>query len=113
MPKWIRPARVTSSIRALSQWRTEAKSQAAMHLWPLLALVEVQGGKQGAFNFTEAHDVNRELFGPDRLTTLLERQAGEQHGEELLRSLVRAILDHQQGDLRDDATMLMLRWDGA
>ncbi|HVT67591.1 MAG TPA: PP2C family protein-serine/threonine phosphatase [Trebonia sp.] len=62
---------------------------------------------------TEAHDVNRELFGPDRLTTLLERQAGEQHGEELLRSLVRAILDHQQGDLRDDATMLMLRWDGA
>lgn len=57
MPKWIRPARVTSSIRALSQWRTEAKSQAAMHLWPLLALIEVQGGRQGAFNFTEAHDV--------------------------------------------------------
>jgi hypothetical protein len=62
---------------------------------------------------TEAHTVNRELFGVDRLTAhLAEEAAGGQQAEELLRSLVRAILDHQDGDLRDDATMLMLRWDG-
>jgi hypothetical protein len=63
---------------------------------------------------TEAHNVNHELFGLDRLTLLLAREAAaEQEVEELLRRMVRAILDHQDGDLRDDATMLMLRWDGA
>ena len=63
---------------------------------------------------TEAHTANHELFGLDRLTDLLVREAaGEQQTEELLRRMVRAILDHQHGDLRDDATMLMLRWDGA
>jgi len=62
---------------------------------------------------TEAHDANRELFGLDRLTELLAREAaGEQEVEELLRRMVRNILDHQEGDLRDDATLLMLRWDG-
>jgi Stage II sporulation protein E (SpoIIE) len=62
---------------------------------------------------TEAHDANRELFGVDRLSELLSREAaGEQEAEELLRRMVRALLDHQSGDLRDDATLLMLRWDG-
>lgn len=56
MPNWIRPARVTLTIRALSQWRSEAKSQAAMHLWPLLALVEAQGAGQTAANFTESSE---------------------------------------------------------
>ena len=62
---------------------------------------------------TEAHDINRELFGLGRLTALMAEQAGDQQAEELLRSLVRAIVKHQDGDLRDDATMMMLRWDGA
>jgi serine phosphatase RsbU (regulator of sigma subunit) len=62
---------------------------------------------------TEAHDENRELFGLDRLTELLTREAaGEREAEELLRRMVRTLLDHQSGDLRDDATLLMLRWDG-
>jgi hypothetical protein len=62
---------------------------------------------------TEAHDANSELFGLDRLTNLLAREAsGERQAEELLRRMVREILNHQHGDLRDDATMLMLRWDG-
>jgi hypothetical protein len=63
---------------------------------------------------TEAHDADSELFGLDRLTALLAREAaGERQAEELLRRMVREILAHQHGDLRDDATMLMLRWDGA
>jgi hypothetical protein len=62
---------------------------------------------------TEAHDVDRELFGLRRLTELLAREAaGERQAEELLRRMVRTLLDHQSGDLRDDATLLMLRWDG-
>jgi serine phosphatase RsbU (regulator of sigma subunit) len=62
---------------------------------------------------TEAHTVNRELFGLSRLSGLLAREAAsEQQVEELLRRMVRAVLDHQHGGLRDDATMLLLRWDG-
>jgi len=40
MAKWIQAPRVRAAIEALAQWRGRAKSQAAMHLWPLLALLE-------------------------------------------------------------------------
>jgi serine phosphatase RsbU (regulator of sigma subunit) len=62
---------------------------------------------------TEAHTPDRELFGLDRLSALLVQEAaGEQEAEELLRQMVRGVLTHQGADLRDDATMLLLRWDG-
>ncbi len=62
---------------------------------------------------TEAHNPDRELFGLDRLSALLVKEAaGEQEAEELLRRMVRGVLEHQGADLRDDATMLLLRWDG-
>jgi hypothetical protein len=31
---------------------------------------------------------------------------------EVLRRLIRAVLDHQHGVLQDDATILLLEWDG-
>jgi hypothetical protein len=62
---------------------------------------------------TEAHAPGGEPFGLSRLADLLEREsAGSHQPEELLRRLVRAVLDHQGGQLRDDATMLLLRWGG-
>jgi serine phosphatase RsbU (regulator of sigma subunit) len=62
---------------------------------------------------TEAHTPERDLFGLDRLSALLVQEAaGEQEAEELLRQMVRGVLKHQGADLRDDATMLLLRWDG-
>jgi hypothetical protein len=62
---------------------------------------------------TEAHAPGGEPFGLNRLADLLEREsAGSHQPEELLRRLVRAVLDHQGGQLRDDATMLLLRWGG-
>jgi len=62
---------------------------------------------------TEAHAPGGEPFGLDRLADLLEREsASAHHPEELLRRLVRAVLEHQHGQLRDDATMLLLRWTG-
>lgn len=61
----------------------------------------------------EARTGNGELFGLDRLVDLLEREAAsEQPPDELLRRLVRAVLDHQPGGLNDDATLLLLRWTG-
>jgi serine phosphatase RsbU (regulator of sigma subunit) len=61
----------------------------------------------------DARTADGELFGLTRLADLLEREAAsEQPPEELLRRLVRAVLDHQGGGLRDDATLLLLRWTG-
>jgi len=61
----------------------------------------------------EARTPEGELFGLDRLTDLLEREAASgQAAEELLRRLVRAVLAHQAGGLRDDATLLLVQWTG-
>jgi len=62
---------------------------------------------------TDAHTPEGELFGLDRLADLMEQQAaGGRQPEELLRSVVTAVIEHQQGELRDDATLVLLRWDG-
>lgn len=60
----------------------------------------------------EARTPDGALFGLERLADLLEREAAsEQPPEELLRRLVRTVLEYQgAGGLRDDATMLLLRW---
>jgi hypothetical protein len=53
-------------------------------------------------------------FGLERLADLLEREAAaETSPEETVRRLVRSVLEHQGGgDLRDDATLVMLHWVG-
>jgi hypothetical protein len=40
------------------------------------------------------------------------RQFLGQTAEELPRRLVRSVLDHQAGGLRDDATLLLVQWTG-
>jgi hypothetical protein len=62
----------------------------------------------------EARTPDGELFGLDRLADLLEREAASgQPAEELLRRLMRAVLEHQAGGLRDDATLLLVQWTGS
>jgi serine phosphatase RsbU (regulator of sigma subunit) len=62
---------------------------------------------------TEARAADGELFGLERLTDLLEQEAAsERPPEEMLRRLVRALLDHQPEGLRDDATLLLVQWTG-
>jgi serine phosphatase RsbU (regulator of sigma subunit) len=62
----------------------------------------------------EARTQDGELFGMDRLADLLEREAASgRTPEEQLRRLVRAVLEHQAGGLRDDATLLLVHWTGA
>ena len=62
---------------------------------------------------TEARADDGELFGLDRLTDLLEQEAASgRPPEEMLRRLVRALLEHQDGGLRDDATLLLVQWTG-
>jgi serine phosphatase RsbU (regulator of sigma subunit) len=59
---------------------------------------------------TEAHDAGHDLFGLSRLIELLDREAAlDQEPEELLDTLTDAVIGHQEGDLRDDATLLLIR----
>ena len=60
---------------------------------------------------TEAPSPTGELFGRERLADLLERAAASKEpAAEMMRRLVHAVLDHVQGGLRDDATLVLLRW---
>ena len=61
----------------------------------------------------EARDPQRNFFGLERFIDLLERSAAnEQPPPETLRRVTHAVLDHQQGVLQDDATILMIEWHG-
>lgn len=61
----------------------------------------------------EARSPAGEFFGQERLVDLLTRHlTAELPAAETMRRTVRALLDHQQGQLTDDATMLLLEWRG-
>jgi hypothetical protein len=61
----------------------------------------------------EARTATGEEFGLPRLIDLVEREAASgRGGEELLRRVVRAVLDYQVDELRDDATMMLVEWSG-
>lgn len=62
----------------------------------------------------EARSENGEVFGRPRLAELLVRTAavGDPLAE-TARKLCHAVLAHQQDRLQDDATLLLLKWDGA
>jgi serine phosphatase RsbU (regulator of sigma subunit) len=59
----------------------------------------------------EARSPDGELFGIPRLTDLMIRNlAAGFPASETMRRAVLALLEHQSGDLADDATMLLLQW---
>ena len=63
---------------------------------------------------TEARSPDGTFFGSDRLADLVSRaSAGGNPPPETLRRLVHSILDHQAGDLQDDATAVLIEWKGA
>jgi sigma-B regulation protein RsbU (phosphoserine phosphatase) len=60
---------------------------------------------------TEARDRQRQFFGLDRLVHIVESCVAEGHNApETLRRITQEILDHQQGMLQDDATLLLIQW---
>jgi serine phosphatase RsbU (regulator of sigma subunit) len=62
----------------------------------------------------EAHQPGGEQFGAERLADLAGQHASEELGpEEILRHLVAAVLDHQQNRLADDATLVLVQWNGS
>jgi hypothetical protein len=62
---------------------------------------------------TEARSPDGTFFGTDRLADLVSRaSAGGQPPPETLRRLMHSILDHEAGDLADDATAVLVEWAG-
>lgn len=62
---------------------------------------------------TEARTPEDELFGLERLMDLAQNHASDLlRPEEVVRRLVQDVVEHQRHDLRDDATLVLVRWGG-
>lgn len=62
---------------------------------------------------TECRMPDGTFFGEERLRDLFAREhAAGDTPHEVVRRLTRTAIEHSQADLRDDATMVYLRWDG-
>jgi serine phosphatase RsbU (regulator of sigma subunit) len=61
----------------------------------------------------ESRTPDGEVFGIERLIDLTQAQASNLlEPTEVVRQLVRSVLDHQRTELRDDATIVLVRWEG-
>lgn len=61
----------------------------------------------------EAHEPGEEMFGTERLEDLANRHASDQlEPEEIVRLIVRSVLEYRIDALDDDATLLLVRWSG-
>jgi serine phosphatase RsbU (regulator of sigma subunit) len=83
---------------------------------PALASVALEPGDSVLLytdGVIEAHQPGQEQFGIERLVDLVDRLAsGQLEPEEIVRRLTRAVLEHQNDLLADDATVVLLRWNG-
>jgi serine phosphatase RsbU (regulator of sigma subunit) len=61
---------------------------------------------------TEARTISGHFFELDRLVDLVSRTASECPPPETMRRLMHAIEDHNDGPMRDDATVVMIEWRG-
>jgi hypothetical protein len=60
---------------------------------------------------TEARSPDGDFFGEPRLIDLVVRElAAELPAPEMMRRVVRALLEHQQAQLSDDATLMLIEW---
>lgn len=81
-----------------------------------LASVSLEPGDSLLFytdGVVEARGPDRVEFGPDRLADLVGRCASDQlPPRTIVRLLAQAVVDHHGNDLADDATVLLVQWDG-
>jgi serine phosphatase RsbU (regulator of sigma subunit) len=62
---------------------------------------------------TEARDASGAWFGEERLVEFLTHEiAAGQPPPETVRRVTQAVLDHQNGELQDDASLLLACWNG-
>ena len=61
----------------------------------------------------EAHERGGLAFGLERLTDVVGRHPAHAAPEEVIRVVIQELLRHQRGRLSDDATLVILQWDGS
>ena len=66
---------------------------------------------QMTLSVTETRAPDGTFFGDQRLTDLIIRNlAAGLPAPETMRRVVRALLEHQQGNLSDDASLVLVQW---
>lgn len=84
---------------------------------PEVAAVALEPGDTVLFytdGVVEARVSGGEMFGTERLVEHLGRHSSDRkEPEEILRHLVNSVLAHRVEQLADDATLVMIRWEGA
>jgi serine phosphatase RsbU (regulator of sigma subunit) len=84
---------------------------------PSVASASLEPGDSVLFytdGVTEAHKPGGELFGVERLVDVIGKHASDQaEPEEIVRQVVTAILEYKADQLADDATLVLIRWNGA
>ncbi len=108
-PLLLRSGRVVRSLdagrRILLGFADQSATIGEEHLEPGDVIVLYTDG------VVEARDASRQFFGLGRFIELLERSAADQHkAPEMLRGVVRRVLEHQHGVLQDDASILLIEW---
>lgn len=82
--------------------------------WGTVSREQLESGDRLLFysdGITEARDAQGAFFGEERLIELTEHAAAaELSAPETLRRLGIAVLEHQDGRLQDDATLLLMDW---
>jgi serine phosphatase RsbU (regulator of sigma subunit) len=83
---------------------------------PGIATVALEPGDSVLFHtdgVAEAHTPDGDFFGVERLSDLTGRHASDLlEPEEIVRQLVRSLLEYKNDQLDDDATLVLVRWNG-
>ncbi|MCU1395044.1 MAG: Stage sporulation family protein [Ilumatobacteraceae bacterium] len=110
-PLLVRGGKVVKSLdggrRILLGFANRTVEPAEEHLEPGDVIVIYTDG------IVEARDPERRFFGFERFVDILEHSAAEKRrAPETLRRVVHRVLEHQQGVLQDDASVLLIEWHG-
>lgn len=117
LPLLVRGGQVIASLDCTPTVPWGLGSLAKASATTTVATVALEPGDSVLF-FTdgviEAHTRGEAQFGAERLVDLVGRHASDQlEPEEIVRRLVRSVLEHQNDRLSDDATLVLFQWKGA
>ena len=111
LPLLVRGGRVVKTLHA-----KPTPPWGILDLDPELGTEDLEPGDLLVFytdGVIEGRTPDGDLFGADRLADIITRHASEQLAPEAIaRNLVQSVRDHQQHELADDATLLLVQWDG-
>ena len=116
LPLLIRDGQVTSELNCEPTLPWGLASALERSATPTVATEQLQPGDSVLLytdGVIEAHEPGGELFGLDRLSDIAGRHTSDLlEPEEIVRQIVRSVLDHQADQLDDDATIVLIRWNG-